>query len=229
MSLLNQRSLAGTVDAVSEKLFFGETILAADRTAVAKWIAGRQGLSGSYANMYAPTKRDMGQGMRLFTGELLSTQVSAMHILGEECCRLLALLQVKDRHVQEAQQAALAGITARLNDAEARGCGIGMYCCGKCSCAYWRNLVVNRIPRREERLAEGMKALAQSRTGDTKWRRFPFYYTCLVLTEIGTKEAKAEMHYAAPFWEKNLKQLASSKECYARRRFAIGERLLAMC
>jgi hypothetical protein len=230
MALLNKNSLAKTVDAIEERIFFGESISATQRHAVAQWIAGRQGLEGSYAQMFAPTKQDFENGVRVFTGECLSTRASISHILGEECCRILALLAIKDTKARDAQRAALAGITARFDEAQARGMNTGTYCCGICTCAYWRNIAVNRIGRSEERLAAGMKELAKSRLGNGRWRRFPFYYTCLALMEIGSELAKAQMQYAAPYWEKNLlKRLASSDSSFAKRRFAVGERLLEQC
>ncbi len=44
------------------------------------------------------------------------------------------------------------------------------------------------------RLVEGVAAIR--RTGNGKWRFFPFWYTVLALTEIGTPEAKEELSYS---------------------------------
>ena len=58
MALLNARSLAATLDAVNDALFFGRRVPKADAARVARWLAGRQALPGSYADMFAPTAAD---------------------------------------------------------------------------------------------------------------------------------------------------------------------------
>jgi hypothetical protein len=92
MGLLNTRSLAATLDNVNEALFLGGRIPRAEARRVAGWLAGRQGLSGSYADMFAPTARDYKEGIRLFTGERITSGAATGHILGEEACRALLLL-----------------------------------------------------------------------------------------------------------------------------------------
>jgi hypothetical protein len=226
MNYLHRNSLGLTVDAVSEALFFGERIPARQRVAAARWVAARQGLPGSYANTFAPTQKDT-VGIHLFTGETIRTRVGTAHILGEECCRVLFLLNVRNRTVQEALTAAVHGLAARIDEAERRSCPPGFYCCGACSAAYWRNLAIGLLPRSEERLRLGLSELTRLRVGGGKWRRFPFFYTCLVLTEIGPHLARAEMEYAAEYWQQDLKRLSGAKHPIARRRAAVGQRLLA--
>lgn len=228
MNHLDRHSVWATLDSISESLFFKKNIPQSQRVAVAKWIARCQGLPGSYASMFAPTEKDT-RGIRLFTGENVRTQAAIAHILGEECCRVLALLQVKDQQAQASLNRAVQGITARLEDAERRGYSLGTYCCGTCSAAYWRNLANNLLPRAEERLRLGLIELKRMRKGNGQWRRFPFYFTCLALTEIGPEIAKSEMQYAATYWQKNLKRLSSASSCIAKRRTAAGQRLLELC
>ncbi|MFA6291498.1 MAG: hypothetical protein WC637_06930 [Victivallales bacterium] len=229
MKFINQNSLAGTVDLISEAIFYSRNISKQESLAAGKWLSARQGLPGSYASMFAPTELDRQNGVRVFTGEKISSRAAIAHILGEETCRILSVLDINDKGIKTAHAAAIRGFTARLADSEKRGYAIGTYCCGKCSAAYWRNLLVTEFPRREERLAEGMKELKRSRIGDGRWRRFPFFYLSLALTEIGPDLAKSEMQYAAPLWEKHLKNNRKSQGEYAKRRMRIGEELLAMC
>lgn len=229
MSYVDQYSLADTVDSVSQAIFMERKIPENEQVVIGKWLASRQGMPGSYAGMFAPTKADFQNGIRLFTGEKVTSRAAIAHILGEESCRILSILNIKDREIKTARDAAIDNFTSRLNDSEQRGYGIGMYCCGKCSATYWRNLLVTKLPQREERLTEGMKELNKSRTGDGRWRRFPFHYACLVLTEMGTDHAKAELHYAASFWEKYMASRKNSGTEYVKRRFIVGERLLALC
>lgn len=229
MNFLNRQSLSLTLDAVSEALFFERPIPKSQQTAVARWIASRQGLPGSYADMFAPTEKDT-LGIHLFTGEVVRTRNGIGHILSEESCRVISLLGVKDEAVKNSLNRALQGFIARKKEAERRGyCESGTYCCGTCSAAYWRNLAIRLLPRAEERLRLGLKELKRLRRGNGQWRRFPFYYTCLALTEIGPDLARGEMQYAAWYWQNNLKKLATAKNCLARRRAAVGQRLLELC
>src|SRR5512133_1597057 len=100
MRLIYADSLGKTVDAVNEALFFGEKIDAATREATAEWIAARARMSGAYEpEMIAPTPVDIKHGFRLFTGELVSTGAGVRHVLGEEACRVLVLLEADDECV----------------------------------------------------------------------------------------------------------------------------------
>jgi hypothetical protein len=112
MKLLDARSLAGTIDAVSDALFFGRRIPRDETRRVAVWLAGRQGLPGSYAGMFAPMPKDYAEGIRLFTGERISSGAATGHILGEEACRALLLL---DSDVAEAREA-LVRATRSMDD-----------------------------------------------------------------------------------------------------------------
>ncbi|HBC87655.1 MAG TPA: hypothetical protein DCZ94_11920 [Lentisphaeria bacterium] len=229
MKYLTQNSLAGTIDSVSEALFYSRDIPKTECIAVGKWLASRQGLPGSYANMFAPTKVDMQNGIRVFTGERITSGAAISHILGEETCRILSIVDLKDKEIKAAHLAAIKGFSSRLEDSEKRGYGIGTYCCGKCSTSYWRNLLVTKFSKREERLVKGMKELKKSRLGDGHWRRFPFFYLSLALTELGPGLAKSEMQYAAPLWEKYLKNARNSNNKHMKRRLRIGVKLLELC
>jgi hypothetical protein len=136
---------------------------------------------------------------------------------------------VKDRQVQEALARAVRGLAARFDDAERGGSSPGFYCCGACTVAYWRNLAAGLFPRSEERLRLGLAELTRLRAGDGKWRRCRFFYTCLALTEIGPRLARAEMQYAAAYWQRHLKKLALAEGRVASRRAAVGQRLLELC
>jgi hypothetical protein len=226
--VLHRQSLWLTLDSVSESLFFKEPIPKSQRIAVARWIAARQGLPGSYADMFAPTEEDT-LGIHLFTGEAVRTRAGVAHILGEECCRVLFLLDVEDQPVKDSLNRAVLGLAARIDESVKRGHSPGMYCCGPCSVAYWRNLATGLLPQAEERLRQGLNELKQLRSGNGKWRRFPFYYTCLALTELGPELARDEMQYVALNWRNKLKRLSLAASSVARRRAAVGQRLLELC
>ncbi len=198
MELINPFSLAETVDNISDTLFFGKKLTKAQRAEAARWIAGRQGLKGSYAKMFAPTELDFQQGAKLFTGERLSSRASTAHVLGEECLRVLKLLDVDDAMVVDAFHAARDSMTAVLQPVGQAHGRAGMFCCGTCSAALFRTLAAGAIEdNREQRLTEGVAAIKRSRTDNGKWRFFPFWYTVLALSEIGTPEAVEELAYCS--------------------------------
>ncbi len=125
--MIEKESLAKTLDAVNDINFYGKPLSDADRKRTAKWIAGRQGIPKSYADMFAPTKQDFEEGIRLFTGEKVTSGAATGHILGEEGCRALHLLEVKEEGVQTALRRASEGMLKRLVQSEEEGRKPGMF------------------------------------------------------------------------------------------------------
>lgn len=121
MELLDTRSLARTIDAVGHELFFDARIPKNEARRVARWLANRQGLPGSYAGMFAPTARDFAKGIRLFTGERISSHAATAHILGEEACRALLLLDVGSEEAITALARATRSMDRRLRSSESGG------------------------------------------------------------------------------------------------------------
>jgi hypothetical protein len=127
LALLQDRSLAATLDAINDALFFGRRIPKAEAARAARWVAGRQGLPGSYAGMFAPTARDYSGGIRLFTGERVTSGAATGHILGEEACRALLLLGAGGRGVREALGRAIDSMDDRLSRSESERGRRGFY------------------------------------------------------------------------------------------------------
>jgi hypothetical protein len=225
-SLINRTSLSQTIDAINAAQFGGRAVSATARSRVASWIAARQGLPGSYGGTFAGFPSERTKGIVLFTGERIGF-ASARHILGEETSRALRLLQVRDRLVMHALQAADEGLMRCLARAaqDPRNSNPGLFCCGKCSVGLWRNLLSGGLNRREERLRRGGLHLRSVRDGEHGWRTFPFWYTVLALSEMGTKEAQAELKYAARVLERAASRTAGSA-VYARRRQELAVRAL---
>jgi hypothetical protein len=226
VKLINQNSLASTLDSINDAFFYNQPLSKSERVQAAKWIASRQGLPGSYANMFAPTTKDFQAGLTLFTGEKITTRAGLSHILGQESCRVLLLLNVTSADVKSALEKATAGFMERLKlyivpDK-------GMYCCASCSCALWRRLSAGGIENGERILAAGMKTLQSFRDGTGRWKRFPFYYTLLVLNEIELSSARKEMQYAAPVCERLLKR-QTIRDKIGKRRRILAERILEKC
>src|SRR5262245_45155340 len=107
--LIDRTSLSQTVDTVNAAQFAGRALTATDRRQVARWIAARQGLPGSYGGTFAGFPSERSRGIVLFTGERIAS-ASARHVLGEEASRALRLLRVRDRPVMRALDAADDGL-----------------------------------------------------------------------------------------------------------------------
>ena len=228
MVIIHTESLAETLDAVNEAFFYERILAESRRTEVAKWIAEMRGKPGSYAGMFAPTTVDRGKGIKVFTGEMIRSGAAVGHVLGEEACRALILLGVPDTTVRGALDRATDGMLHRLRRTEDAGTVHGIYCCGICSVAYWRHVIAGGLDRNEERLAAAMRALKAHRTSDGHWRRFPFHYTLLALSEMDLGEAVDEMRYAAPVLERYVKR-PTGRGRVSERRHVISERILARC
>jgi hypothetical protein len=224
--ILSEESLIETLDQLNEAFFFGNPIPVKDALAAARWLAGRQGLPGSYCGMFAMTEVDKSADFHLFTGEAVTSRAAARHILGEECSRNLLILNAPVENIQQAWQRANHNMLKRLQEQQLRNSELGLYCCGTCSTAYWRNLTAGGLDRREERLTAAMEALKTRRQGDGQWRYFPFYYTLLALLEIDLPTALEEIRYAAPLLEKKTKN-SRKHDRYTVRRQSLAEKVLA--
>jgi hypothetical protein len=134
---------------------------------------------------------------------------------------------VRDLEVTRALEGADNGLMRCLERAagDPRNNNPGLFCCGKCSVGLWRNLLSGGLDRREERLRRGASHLRSMRDGEHQWRRFPFWYTVLALSEMDTAEAKTELKYAAPALERAASRAVPSA-VYGRRRHELAVRTL---
>lgn len=226
-SLIHRTSLSKTVDAVNEAFFLGKTMPAADRREVARWIAARHAVPGAYGKLFGgfPTERE--SGIRVFTGERI-TSASARHILGEESCRALLLLASRDSRVDDALAQATAWLINRVTQAGADSPSRnddGNYCCGKCTVGLWRHVVAGGLDRQRERLGLGLTTLHARRDGEGGWKAFPFWYTVLALTEMNHPGATAELAYAADRISAEALRLRGTS-AYTLRRKAVARRAI---
>jgi hypothetical protein len=227
--MINRASLSKTLDAVNEVVFNQRELSSDVRKLVAEWIAARQGQTGAYGDTFAGFPAERQKGIRLFTGEHV-TSASARHILGEEASRVLRWLDVPDAKIQAALERADAGLINCLARAalDPRNSNPGKYCCGKCSVGLWRNLLAGGLDRQEERLRKGVGELLRThRTGLGKWRRFPFWYTVLALAEMDLPESRKELAYVAPVLERMV-QRATPSNVYGKRRHELARRALKL-
>jgi hypothetical protein len=226
---MTTRSLGGTLDSLNEAWFFNRPLPRAQGVAAARRISDRQGLDGSYAGTFAPLSADFLDGIRVFTGERVRSRAAVAHILGEEACRALILLDAPLGRVRTALSRASDGLLQRLHAGENHPSSrSGMYCCGICSVSLWRHLAAGGLHGSQWRLEAGLKTLKAHRLGDGRWRRFPYWYTLLVLNEIDLPPARGELRYAAPVCERFLKR-PNQSSTYAVRHRVLAERTLEKC
>jgi hypothetical protein len=222
--IIDEQSVSATLDAVNAALFDARELPTAERSRVARWLVARQGLAGAYANTFAGFDRERKSGILTFTGERI-TSGSARHVLGEEVCRTLRLLDVSEPSVVSALESAEHGLLERLERPDRRHDNPGFYCCCKCSIGLWRNLLSGGLDRQAERLRQGLRELRARRDGKQRWQGFPFWYTALALCEMDDPKARAELKYAAPMFERTLER-SPSPSVYARRRHELARRAL---
>ena len=123
----------------------------------------------------------------------------------------------------------MQGLLARV---DAKSDGTGTVCCGNRDVSAWRHLAAGGLNRPGDRLPFAMRWLHNQREGKGGWRRHPFYYTVLALTEIvmlsdvATYAAIAKLEYAAPASERRLHRLPAGETPYAQRRLDVLQRAL---
>ncbi len=228
MKVVYVNSLAATLDALNEVFVMGRSLSRTDRAKAIEWIAGRQGLKGAYRGMFAPTQLDYRRGITVFTGERVVSSAAIGHILGEEASRALIMLDGSSTIVQEALKRSNRGMIRALMSCETPARVRGFYCCGICTASLWRHLAVGGLSKSKRRLHVGLKVLRKYRDGTGKWRRFPFYYTLLALSEIEHKLALDELRYAAPLCERYIKRYKAKNKIATRRRLLM-QRVLGKC
>jgi hypothetical protein len=175
-------------------------------------------LPGAYGELFAGFAPELASGIRLFTGERV-TSASARHILGEESCRALLLLKSDDATATAAITRATTWLIERVEKAatDAPRNNAGAYCCGKCTVGLWRNILAGGLDRQDLRLRLGLSKLRSMRDGQGGWRAFPFWYTVLALTEMDRAEARGELRYASERIRAEAKRAAGSSPCAVRR------------
>jgi hypothetical protein len=179
-----------------------------------KWVLARQGLQGSYLNLFTPTELDLTQGLQLITGERKKTKAATRHILGEEALRTLSVWNLAG---EPAARKALKGLNLILD----RGGKSGSYCCYTCTMAFLRTLAEVKPKGWDVILEKGLNRIRLARTPYGRWHGFPFYYTLLTLSEMNTPSAQAELKHAGKTAEKLLKKYSDEARVSRFRRLGL--------
>ncbi|MCX6092583.1 MAG: hypothetical protein NTX23_06935 [Candidatus Bipolaricaulota bacterium] len=203
----------GLVDAVSEAdgaLRFGEA--AVDRDKLVEWLLRHQIQAGRDAGLFRPTAEDF-EERRLPTGERLKTKLATTQTMSQEAARILHAMSAGSREVEDA----VARTAARLGETcyALQHCTIGE--CAASFAGYMRFLRGTLGGASAPEMTWRLQTLSEHRDGKGRWKRFPAYYTVLVLSEIDLPAARDELVYAAPIWSPPARA-ASVEEPYARRR-----------
>ena len=219
--MIHSDSMGATLDAINKAFFYKRPPSKAQIQEAAKWIAARQIKSGPNAGLFAPTGRDYKEGVRLFTGEKLKTRLATRNVLGAEAARALLLFDVS--FVQQT----LERVNGHLfEQCFSRSCVIGE--CAHSSVGLVRYLAAGEFADSARRLEAHVELLSRHRDDKGRWKRFPFYYTLLALSEIDTLSAVDEMRYAAPACERVLRRSSKDDE-FSQRRRTIVQSALARC
>ncbi|MBS7615034.1 hypothetical protein KEJ18_04810 [Candidatus Bathyarchaeota archaeon] len=198
-SLLVQESLQETVYRLEEtRLGFRKSSAEETRKAL-NWILGRQGLKYSYRGLFAPTEKDMAEGLQTLTGEQFpGRNALSRHILGEEALRAIILW---NRSSDPAAVKALKAYEKIVNLSED-----GTFCCYNCTIAFLRTLTAAKVGNWSETLYKEIGKIRKKRTSNGRWHGFPFFYTLLALSEIDVPSAKDELQHASNAAKKLIKK-----------------------
>ncbi len=216
--ILDSTSLRITLDNINAIFLSGKEIAPEEGLEVARWIVSRQGEKGSYRGMSAPTPEDFEHGIRVFTGERLLS-ASARHIMGQEAARAAWLLGRKDPAVRSAYHQA-TGWMHETSDFQQKG----TFCCGRCTLAFWRHTWVGDFNKKKAHIEKGLRLMNDRRTGDGKWRSYPFSYAIYTLSELDLEQARSELRYAIPVMERYIRH--PRQDDYSKRRVTLFTNVL---
>jgi hypothetical protein len=214
-------SLSRTIDVANDALIAGRAIPVNERGELVEWLLKRQVASGRHVGAFAPTAEDLTHGARLFTGEPLRTKLSTWNVLTAEAARLLILFGGDDDRIREAIDRAASWLDV--------SCFVAGDCVvGECAHSFVSHLRFSSAAEVGPAvLVRRLSVVREQRDGTGRWRRFPFYYTVLTLSEIPGEAAKSELRYAVPACERVLSRGAKDK-IYGARRRALVERIIAL-
>ncbi len=224
-SIPHPNSLSITLDRINERHFLDDTFGRTEAERTLDWLAGRFGADSAYAGTFGLTEQDSRSRNYTFTGERLQS-ASLRHIQAEETCRAIILL---NRRVGRDRLPELEAATSKLLEcfevAHAKGRLRGTFCCGPCTVSLWRHMAIGGLGDYARHLDEGIGVLTSHEDGAGMWRRFPFYYTLLALSEVDTPNARRAVSYALAECERRLHSLRRNAR-FGERRHALLSRII---
>ncbi|MGB2983997.1 MAG: hypothetical protein WBC63_09090 [Candidatus Bipolaricaulia bacterium] len=216
------RSLSRTIDSADDRFQRCIEIPSDEREKLIEWLLDRQVLSGRNAGAFAPTAGDFSRGTHLYTGERLHTKVATWTVLTAEAARFLVLLGGTGEGVSPAIERARNWLAVSCFGA--RDCVVGE--CAHSFVAHLRFLNTTGADRAA--VVRRVSVLRTNRDDAGRWRRFPFYYTVMVLSEIACEAARSELRYAVAAWACRRVWTRHARDgLYGVRRRALLERIIA--
>lgn len=191
-----------------------------------EWISSRLGQAGSYAGSFAMTDKDWERPFKLYSGEKLTTKAVRSHVIAQETMRILRIMEQQTGEYIDALHTSEVRLAERIFSIEAYDTQhTGFYCCGFCSVSFWRALNVGSYPQRQEVLARGLETLLGHRDGPLGWKRFPLYYTLLLLSEVDQVDIDRTIGNVDGLTQRR-RHLASKDDPLSRKRHDIIDALL---
>jgi hypothetical protein len=225
MNILDPDSLIRTVDHFNEAVF-REHDWRCEADSIVNWVSDQ--LGGGYAGSFAMTENDWKRPFQLFTGEKITTRAGRSHVLAQETNRMLEIIEKELGTSIEAKTISETRLARRIfEDERSIALSTGDYCCGTCSVSLWRCLEVGGYPKYTKALENGIHRLAEFREEKGGWRRFPFYYTLLCLTEVPNEDAVSEIRHQLPTILRRKKMQRSKDDRFSKRRCVLLDRIVA--
>ena len=224
-SIPHPHSLSITLDRINERHFLGESFDRTEAERTVDWLAGRFGADSAYAGTFGITEQDRQSKIYTFTGERLQS-ASLRHIQAEETCRAIILLnRLVGRDRLPELEEATSILLGCFEVAHSKGRPRGTFCCGPCTVSLWRHMAIGGLGDYARHLDEGIGVLTSHEDGAGTWRRFPFYYTLLALSEVDTPNARWAVSYALPECKRRLHSLRRNAR-FGERRHALLSRII---
>ncbi len=208
------RGVLNAVCAVDGASWFGEP--EPDAEDLVGFLLDRQVRSGRNAGLFEPTNADF-EDRRLVTGERLKTKLATTQIASQEAARTLHVLGGGSPTVAAAVRLAAARLGGTCYGGP-QHCTVGE--CAASFIGYLRFLQAVGGCAAAPEVAWRLRTLTGLRDGAGRWKRSPFYYTLLVLTEVGPA-GRDELEYALPALARSV---GAAEQPFAARRARIALR-----
>jgi hypothetical protein len=186
--LVDRNSLYRTVQNAARFLYQGGILTEDDQDLLVDHILNHQNRYKGF--LFYPTILEREDGIRLISGETPRTRLLANNSVELETLRLLALLGQERASVLEVFSEA----DLRLKEQ----CFAGVCLTGECpaaSIAYLRYLTARDPYQYAAEIRHGLEIVKQNRSGNGRWKKFPFRFTLLWLTDLPLDFSGEELEY----------------------------------
>lgn len=205
MEIWEKSGLAQMINDISIVLIEGRVFTDQEKAKIAALICDHTNPVGEFT--FYPTQGERLKGFQLVTGEKVKTQLLANNTLELETLRILTILKPQDvqlLHLHEKANRRLPNL-----------CFYNICTTGECaatSIVFLRYLTALSQIDHAEKIGLGLGALYQTRDGNGTWKKFPFFYTLLWLTELSISKANSELTYTLPAVKRLIKRYENAND-----------------